>query len=169
MSCGMLCDSRMLTAGPLYKLYELNRNKTMEQEYFYNVLVADIYTKNGDPLPPIKMAAKQFQATTFAAPGKFFELGYNLQSEEGLFDDDKMRFMFEIFKTTKETDDDTVPNRLELLFQESPYKEGIFAFIPLSDILFGQLIVQRTIVPQQGGRRKTRRSKNTRRRRTNRK
>jgi hypothetical protein len=126
-----------------------------DQEYFYSVDIDGVYTR-GSALPPLK-GVVQFQADTFQAQGKFFERGYQLESEEGLFIDDKERFVSEVFTTTKETNnDDAVPNRLSVLLHDatkSPYAGTGFENLSLSNIFFNQLIVHRTIVPQQGGRR----------------
>jgi hypothetical protein len=130
-----------------------------EQQYFYDVLVGDIYTKDGDPLPPIKGQANQFIGTTENALGRFIKIGYNLMSYNGLFTDNKERFISETFKTTPASNSrNYVPDRLDQLFKESPYKTSVFAQIPFEDLRFGLLTVNRTIQPKMGGKRKSRKS-----------
>jgi hypothetical protein len=130
-----------------------------EQQYFYDVLVGDIYTKDGDPLPPIKGQANQFVGTTENALGKFIEMGYNLMSYNGLFTDNKERFISETFKTTPASNSrNYVPDRLGQLFKETPYKTGFFSQIPIGDLRFGSLTVNRTIQPKMGGKRKSRKA-----------
>jgi hypothetical protein len=156
----MLCDSRMhmVEPKPLRKVTFISRNKSMaKQEYFYDIVVGDVYTKNGDPLPPVTGQVNQFMGTTEKALGKFVEMGYNLMSYNGLFTDNGERFVSETFKTTPASNSrNYVPDRLGQLMKESPYKTGLFAQIPIGDLRFGSLTVNRTIQPKMGGKRKSR-------------
>lgn len=116
----------------------------------------DIYTKEGQPLPHIDKHPIQFISTAENAEGRFFEMGYILTSEEGLFVDDKRRCMFETFPTTSggNSTEDEVPDRLSILMKESPYRG-----IPIKDLRFGVLHVHRYIQPNmralRGGKRRS--------------
>ncbi len=136
--------------------------------YFYDVVVGDIYA-NGSILPPISQHPIQFQATAEEAQGKFFELGYNLDSEHGLFQDNKERFVVESFDTTSEmNEEDAVPNRLGVLFQQNPYT-GVYSQIPLESIQFGKLLVFRTMQQMGGSRKRQSRKRSRKQKRTLRK
>jgi hypothetical protein len=126
-----------------------------EQKYFFTVVANDIYTTTGDILPPVQI---QFQTTADQAQGELFGKGYNLVSQNGLFLDNKERFVSEEFATTKEgvSYEDTAPDRLNVLFETSPFLNGPFAGFPFENMRFKKLSIHRIITPTQGGSRSRR-------------
>jgi hypothetical protein len=135
-----------------------------EQEYFFVVDMLDITDGLGHPLAPLKEHALVFQAPVEKARGTLFVHGYNLDSEEGLFTDNGVRFVSEMYETTdgSNSTEDDVPDRVRILAKSYP----LLRVFP--DARFGKLHVQRTIAPKMsGGKRKaqTRRSRRYRSRR----
>ncbi len=135
-----------------------------EQKYFFTVVANDIHTTDGEILPPVKF---EFQTTADQAQGTLFERGYNLVSNNGLFLDNKERFISEEFVTTSggPSYKDTTPDRLNVLFETSPYLGTPFAGFPFENMRFSRLTIHRLIHPKEGGSRRGRRVGGSRRRR----
>jgi hypothetical protein len=126
----------------------------------------DITDGIGHPLAPMKEHALVFQAPVGKARGTLFAHGYNLDSDEGLFTDNGVRFVSEMFETTdgSNSTEDDVPDRVGILAKSYP----LLRVFP--DARFGKLHVQRTIAPKMSGgkRRQTRHRQQSRRRRNTR-
>ncbi len=111
-----------------------------------------------------------FRATPEDAEGIFFEKGYILNSEKGLFKsstpEPTFGYIAETFDTTdgSNSTDDDVPNRLSMLL------EGNYGEYPTTSLRFGKLQVLRSIL-RQGGKRRHRKvtRKRTHRKRGSRK
>jgi hypothetical protein len=94
-----------------------------------------------------------FRATPEDAEGIFFEKGYILNSETGLFSsktpESPLGYIVETFETTdgSNSTDDDVPNRLSLLL------EGNYGEYPTTSLRFGKLQVLRSVLRQGGKRR----------------
>lgn len=122
---------------------------TGEQEYFFVVDMLDITTGfSGDSLAPMKEHALVFQAPVEKARGILFAHGYNLDSEEGLFTDNGVRFVSEMYDTTdgSNSTEDDVPDRVGILGKKSYPLLRVFP-----DARFTKLHVQRTIAPKMKG------------------
>jgi hypothetical protein len=130
-----------------------------QNEYFYVVDVLNLKDDLGRNLPPIKEHAMAFQATPKKAQGILFAQGYNLGSEEGIFDDNKLKFVSEMFETTDGSNsmENDVPDRLNVILKGHAYTR-LFR-----SPRFETLHVQRYIVPKMGGTRKRRRTHKKRR------
>jgi hypothetical protein len=123
--------------------------------YFYNVQAGDIRTLTGESIPnPGNIMS--FVATPEQARSQFFMMGFDLDTGSHIFADDGRRFVSEEFATGE-----VLPNSLEVLTGgKSPFPGEI----PIADMIFGKLIVNRFSNPTSGGKRLRR----TRRQRTRR-
>ncbi len=139
-----------------------NNNNTngRTQQYFYVVDVLDTYNPVGYDMMPFKDHALTFQAPAHRAAGYLFSRGYDISSEEGLFEDNGAKFVSEVFDTTdgSNSTEDDVPDRLSVLL---PIRHPYARLYPQAR--FRQLKVQRYIVPKQSRGGKSRRSRRSNR------
>ncbi len=145
----------------------MNTNTNNQRKYFYTVKLEDIKNGFGNPIPPTKEITMAFTATPDEAQSVFFNKGYMLDSEEGIFDDNGLKFISESFETTNghNSYENYVPDRIKIIMEENP----LLRVYP--DATFGSLLVQRYTAPSGGKRKIYKRTthKRTTRKRTTRK
>lgn len=142
-------------------LENTNNTNGRSQQYMYVVDAMDIYHPQGYDMMPLKEHPLTFQAPAHRAAGYLFGRGYNLVSEEGLFEDNGLPFLSEMFETTSSANstEDYVPDRLSVLM---PIRHPYARLYPQAR--FKKLHVQRYIVPKQQGGGNRKRTKSAKRR-----